>query len=138
VDKVLIIEKDSVLAISLAEVVESHLRLSPVIACNEGMACELVFNFNYALIISDTLSKRPHLATEQGGDRWRWIDWLQKQLRQMGLSTPLVMMTEYPQFMYGDFILRGLKGFITKPLDPVRVINEISRVTLRKDSCYCA
>lgn len=125
--KVLIIDDEPNIAAFMAALVELELGFAPVVACNEETALEAISSFDYDLIISDTLSFRPHLPEERGGDRWRWLDQLHKQLHARRMTIPVLLMTAYPVEVYHDYTAHGLSGFIPKPFD----LQETLQVILR-------
>jgi DNA-binding NtrC family response regulator len=123
--KVLIIDDEPGVAAFIAALVETELGFAPVVACNEETALESISSFDYDLVISDTLSFRPHLPSERGGDRWKWLDLLCKQLQTRNPNVPVLVMTAYPREVYSNYAAHGLKGFIKKPFDMQETIKEI-------------
>jgi DNA-binding NtrC family response regulator len=125
--KVLIIDDEPSVAAFMAALVEVELGFAPIIAYDEESALEAISGFDYALIISDTLSFRPHLTPEKGGDRWQWLDQLQKHLTIRQAKIPVLVMTAYPREIYRDYSSHGLKGFIAKPFNLEDTVKEILR-----------
>lgn len=123
--KVLIIDDEPAIAAFMAALIESELGFAPVVACNEETALESISSFDYDLIISDSLSFRPDLPQERGGDRWRWIDLLCKQVEARGPHVPILLMTAYPRHLFEAYAAHGLKGFIAKPFNLQETIQEI-------------
>lgn len=123
--KVLIIDDEPGIAAFMAALVESELGFAPVVACSEETALESISSFDYDLVISDTLSFRPDLPAERGGDRWRWLDRLVKQLDARHRPVPALVMTAYPREIYTEFAAHGLKGFIAKPFNLQETLQEI-------------
>ncbi|NWJ95895.1 MAG: response regulator [Chloroflexi bacterium] len=123
--KVLIIDDEPEVAAFMAALVETELGFAPVVACSEETALDSISSFDYDLIISDTLSFRPHLPTERGGDRWQWLDLLSKQLRMRHSNVPVLMMTSYPREVYSTYAAHGLLGVIRKPFDIQETIKAI-------------
>jgi len=123
--KVLIIDDEPAIAEFVAAVVESELGFAPIVACSEETALEFLESFDYALVISDTLSFKPHLPAERGGDRWAWLDRLAQKLETVCPGVSLLMMTAYPSEIYKDYAAHGLKGLISKPFDLREVLREV-------------
>lgn len=133
--KVLIIDDEPSIAAFMAALLEAELGFAPVVACNEETALESISSFDYDLVISDTLSFRPHLPAERGGDRWQWLDLLHNQLRARRSTVPVLMMTAYPREVYGEYSAHGLSGFIAKPFDLQETLQEILRtITITPDN----
>ncbi len=126
--KVLIIDLEPAIAGFLASVLESELGFAPVVACSVETALESLNSFDYDLIISDALSFHPQLNAKEGGDRWRWLAYLRRQLNATNANTPLLAMSSHSRQYYADYAHFGYSGYVAKPFHLNELMQEILRV----------